>query len=98
MRRVVAVGAVAVSSYRYTPALDALMNFPEACCRNDLICSAADFDIGTVYEPAPPTASRRRPAFRQHSLIPAPVHPSSSGRSPETLYFFSYVLQIASRS
>jgi hypothetical protein len=49
MRRVVAAGAVAVSSYRYTPVLDALMNFPEACCRNDLICSAADFEIGTVY-------------------------------------------------
>src|SRR5580658_11077570 len=98
MRRVVAAGAVAVSSYRYTPVLDALMNFPEACCRNDLICSAADFDIGTVYWAARTRGSRSLPAFRQHSLISAPVHPSSSGRSPETLYFFSYILQIASRS
>jgi hypothetical protein len=38
-----------VSSKRYNPAFEALMNFPDACCRKDFTCSAADFEMGTVY-------------------------------------------------
>src|SRR5713226_10325259 len=79
-------GAGADSWNWYTPGYDALMNFPDACCRSALIWSAAERDTGTVYSADSFSVSFSRYAFRQHSLISAPVHPSSSVNSPDTPY------------
>src|SRR5712692_5582568 len=74
------------------------MNFPEACCRSALIWSAAERDTGTVYSADSFSVSFSRYAFRQHSLISAPVQPASSGNSPDTPYLATEIFQIAARS
>ena len=63
------------------------MNLPDAIWRSALTCSAAERDTGTIYLAAWARDIPRRCAFRQHSLISAPVQPSSSGNSPATPYF-----------
>ena len=63
------------------------MNFPEAIWRSALTCSAAERDTGTMYLAACVRVMLKRCAFRQHSLISAPVQPSSFGSSPVTPYF-----------
>lgn len=62
------------------------MNLPDAIWRNDFTCSAAERDTGTIYREAWASDIPKRCAFRQHSLISAPVQPSSSGKSPDTPY------------
>lgn len=74
------------------------MNFPEACCRNALIWSEALRDTGTIYIAVSRSCMFKRAALRQHSLISAPVQPSSSGMSLWTSYFSKYNFQIMSRS
>ena len=81
-----AFGITAASCIWYTPGREALRNFPEACCRNALICSAAERDTGTISGPTPARKSSADMLCGNTPLISAPVHPSSSGRAPETPY------------
>ena len=49
-------------------------------------CIKPDRDTGTMYLADSSSVRPNLQAFRQHSLISAPVHPSSSGNSPGTPY------------
>jgi hypothetical protein len=74
------------------------MNFPEACCRNALICSEALRDTGTIYIAASRSLHVQARCFAAALLDLRAGPPSSSGMSLWTSYLSKYNFQIMSRS
>src|SRR6202171_160760 len=73
-------------SVENTPGRAALRNRPDACRRSASIWSAADLETGTMYSADSFNERFSLHALRQHSLISAPVQPSSLGLSPSRFH------------